>query len=91
MTSELEQAAFNYHKCNNTILFPIDFGPISVTGGSHIEFDLGYDYFFHTASSIEANSQTLVMSIVSATTDPSGVLFYFKTDTSVHLLEVIDA
>ena len=64
-----------------------------MTGGSHIEFELGYSYFYHTRSSSNypAGSnviQTINISLVPANDNFAGVLFYSKTDSSVQLLEV---
>ncbi len=65
-----------------------DFGPISLTKGSHVEFDLDYNYFFNTQL-FSTNTQNISISIISATESTVGVLFYSKTDDSIQRLEVI--
>ena len=91
---------YNYHEKKLLSFSPLqksilDFDPISLAGGSYIEFDLEYDYFFHSkqlSQSLEGAdpnvAQTVNISILAATDPLVGVLFYSKTDNSVQRLEV---
>ena len=75
--------------------FPIDFGSITLTNGSYIDFELGYEFFFNKffinpTEMLETNTlQTIRISFIPRTVDLVGVIFYSKTTKSVQRLEVI--
>ena len=75
-----------------------DYGSISVSNGSALEFSLGYNFFFDTRfQSASAPGQdrshvlqTVNVSFTPASTNLSGLIFYSRTDATIQVMEVRD-